>query len=87
MSGSYVVISLKGKDLTSTPINMSPLYDKIKGLNKPILLKDVSISGKGYKPAFVQPIVSGTSYVIKLADGATITVANNSDVTATAAAA
>ena len=87
MSGSYLVIDLKNKNLTSSAINMTPLYEKLKGLDKPLLLKHVTINSKAYKPAFVQPIVSGTSYVIKLADGATITVAQNSDVTATAAAA
>ena len=87
MSGTYLVIDLKNKNLTSSAINMKPLYEKLKGLDKPVLLKHISINSKAYKPAFVQCSQNASNYEFKMADGATIVVDPDSNVTATSAAA
>lgn len=87
MTGSYLVIDFKGKNLTSSATNMKPLYEKLKELDKPVLLKHVTVNSKEYKPAFIQCSKNASNYEFKMADGATIVVDPESNVTATAAAA
>ena len=71
-TGGYQIVSFGGKNITSADsptvqLDTAP-YGLIEGTRKPIMLTDVVIDNTAYHGAFIQPYVSGTSYVFDFAD-------------------
>ena len=81
--GGYRIVDFNDVNITTEPVKIDGIYDKIKGTRKVLLLSGVVLNGTEKHDCFVQVNVTDSNYTVTIYNG-TLTITQDDMVSFTA---